>query len=188
MKIKIISLIVVLFCSMQLSAQVHISFKKIPLNGSVSEYSKKLIKKGFSKVDEIGNTYVLKGKFINENCRVHVMGSQKRKEVWSVAAFFPKKISWTSLQCQYNEYKKLYQNKYGKGDSHEYFKKPYCEGDGYEMQALKKNKCVYFTVWKTDLGVMTLAISDENIIIMYEDKLNTIVHNKEKQEAANEDI
>ena len=47
----------------------------------------------------------------------------------------------------------LFTKKYGEPKDHfEFFSSPYYEGDGYELQALRKEKCNYISFWTLDKG------------------------------------
>lgn len=61
--------------------------------------------------------------------------------------------------------------KYGSPTSHyEFFKDPYYDGDGYELQALELDKCTYFTIWKLDYGNISIQMSSNaSLWISYED-------------------
>lgn len=49
---------------------------------------------------------------------------------------------------------------------------PY-EGDGYELQAVRKEKCTYSTFYDTPRGYIAVQISNfECLLVGYEDKIN----------------
>lgn len=65
----------------------------------------------------------------------------------------------------------------------------YYEGDGYELQALKNDKCTYSTYFKTEKGTLNVAItSSGNLSLGYEDKINTEIQTEEKNNADLNDI
>jgi len=188
MKLKCVMAIICLFCSMSVFSQKHISFKKTILNGNIKNVASELKCKGFISVESDKNVERLKGSFINKECNVFVVGSKKTNIAWKVLVALPKNKSWKSLKREYLSVKEIYEKKYGKGISYEYFSDPYYEGDGYELQALDNDKCTYETIWETDLGYIMVSISIKRIYISYEDKVNGKLSSKEKQEIANEDI
>lgn len=77
--------------------------------------------------------------------------------------------------------KKIYQTKYGTGNSIESFSTPYAEGDGNELDAIKDMKCTYLTEWKSNRGKILIMISyDGQIAIDYEDVTNELKSKNEK--------
>lgn len=52
--------------------------------------------------------------------------------------------SWRAIHSDYNEFKRVYEQKYGHPDvDYHFFSSPYELGDGYETTAVKLNKCYY---------------------------------------------
>lgn len=185
------NLLLVLFCvfSSVVFSQEHIKFKGIPLNGNVNSFAQELVKIGFKIVKSKGDIILMKGEFINKECEILVVGSTKTNIVWKVIAYLPKETSWYSIKNDYFEVKKQFQQKYGGGESYEYFSKPYYEGDGYEMQALGVDKCTYTTFFKTELGTIAVDISKyERISIGYEDKINLEIKEAEDESVISNDI
>ncbi len=102
---------------------------------------------------------------------------------------FPEKVSWHSLKSEYNSFKDSYNDKYGKGRSYEYFSDPYYEGDGYELQALRLEKCTYITFYETQEGNIMLKIGDDKAVqVHYEDKLTTAAKSREAEQSVSNDI
>lgn len=185
------NLLLISFCvfSSVVFSQEHIKFKGIPLNGNVNSFAQELVKIGFKIVESKGNIITMKGEFINKECEILVVGSKKTNLVWKVIAYLPKEISWSSIKSDYFEVKKQFQQKYGDGESYEFFSKPYYEGDGYEMQALGVDKCTYATYFTTELGTIAVDISKyEQISIGYEDKVNLEIKKAEAESIINNDI
>lgn len=175
-------------------SQEHLKFKNIPIDGNIDDFASELIKQGFSKSEEesIKNIIILNGEFINKkNCEIYIIGTKKSYLTWRINIILPKEISWISLKESYFEIKKQYQSKYGSGESFEYFSEPYFEGDGYELQALRKEKCTYSSYWKLESGIISLKIStsDSNSIsIAYQDTQNSDIMRKEKEAIIESDI
>ncbi|NDV47517.1 hypothetical protein D0T49_10710 [Paludibacter sp. 221] len=169
--------------------QDHMTFKNIPINGSVSEFCKKLTDNGFV-LDKKEKGYAsLTGKFVNQECEILVLGSAKSDLTWKVVAYLPEKTSWGNLKSQYFDLKAQFTAKYGEGKAYEFFSDPYYEGDGYEIQALKKEKCTYVTFWKVDNGNISLEISKySQVAISYEDKENYAIRENERESIINDDI
>ena len=84
----------------------------------------------------------------------------------------------------------MFVKKYGNPtNNYEFFSKPYYEGDGYELSALRNEKCHYISAFETKNGVVYLEISKfKKIEINYEDKANSNIMDREKEETVIDDI
>ena len=162
----------------------HIKFRDIELNGTILNFVAELKKLNYSisDVDYEGTTIVMKGKFIGRDCELIILSTAKTKTVWKVAVYFKKSNNWLSLKSDYIALKESLNDKYGKPyKSIESFSNPYYEGDGNELQAIKKEKCTYATFWRTYEGYVKLHITPFcQIAISYEDKINSKIELKEK--------
>lgn len=180
-----------LFCILTsvVFSQEHLKFKGIPINGDLNTFTNALVKAGFKldDTDQIINT--LSGEFVNNKCTIFVVATKKSKVVWRVKVYLPEVENWFSIKVKYLNLKKEFTEKYGIGDSYEFFSKPYDEGDGYEMQALELEKCTYSTYFKTVNGSICLEISKfKQIAISYDDKINSELDDLEKKAAISNDI
>jgi len=188
---KILYIILLLLFSFSTFAQSeHLKFRDIELNGSITDFIQKLEKLGYSVKTNLNDIYLLEGDFIGKTCEVIVVSSKKTKTVWKVKVNLPEGKSWYSLKSEYNSVKEQLTKKYGKPkDTYEFFSKPYYEGDGYELQALKKDKCTYYSYWEFENGIISLDMStDCNLSINYEDKINVAIKKKEKDEQIQDDL
>ena len=178
-----------ILCILTVSAQTeHLKFMGIPITGTPIQMGEKLKAKGFifkEKLDEDFRVY--KGKFAGSNVEVSVVSSNNL--VWKILVEYPKASSFSELLSDYNEMVKQFKKKYNEPYDHfEFFSKPYYEGDGYELQALKLNKCHYASFWKLDFGTICVEMAKYGRIwIGYEDKLNVKAKEvKEEQQIQND--
>jgi hypothetical protein len=163
-------------------------FNEVKIDGTSTEYLAKIKAKGYVQKELFsnGNGAILK-KELNE---LYVFWTPKTKLVYKVSIYMPKKDSWYGLKAEYQKYSELLTNKYGSAsNTYEYFTKPYYEGDGYELSAVRLDKVTYFTFWdlsekeNTQIG---LSISKyEQIEISYENYKNTLIKETEKKEIEN---
>ena len=145
---------------------------------------------GYTVIDEEGNLVLMKGKFTNRDATLLVCSSVKTHTVWKVCVVFEEARSWSSLKSDYLEYKELFTKKYGKSsDSYEFFSSPYYEGDGYELQALRNEKCHYITIFENNVGYVGVQMkTSERLGIDYEDKMNSKISSKEQDSSALDEI
>ena len=169
----------------------HLEFKGVPLDGKLSSFVSKLEKKSFT-FKEYARDYVavMKGGFAVDYVTIYIFATPKSKIVWKVAVNYNEKESWSSLKSDYYDMKELFTKKYGEPNKHyEFFSKPYYEGDGYELQALRKEKCHYISFYDLPVGSVVVEISQfGHIQIGYEDNINYELKKKEEESEALDDI
>lgn len=182
----------ILSCIQLTYAQEHMTFQGIPIDGTLDSMITKLRAKGFkldTRADEY-NAAIMSGHFAGKQAELYILATPKSKVVWKIAANFDKNDSWYSLKADYKEYKEAYTTKYGKpSDSFEFFSKPYYEGDGYELQALRLDKCTYATFWKFDAGTIAVKLGSSGYVsLIYEDNTNVRIKEQEENNAVMDDI
>ena len=178
--------------SISVSAQEHLTFKGIPIDGSLTSFVEKLKVNGF-KQDYVGSdSAIMKGDFGGNVCVIAIYATKISKKVHSIGVVVKESNSWYTLKSTYEEYKSSLTLKYGKGDSVEYFLSPYEAGDGYEMSALRRDKCIYRTKFETLKGDIMLAICDieggGNVILCYSDKANSELSKAEEKSLIGSDL
>lgn len=110
---KLLLLLVALSLSLAVTAQEHLSFKGIPIEGNISTFCQKLQQKGFNPTGQKDNMRLFRGDFTGCMTTVGVTAANNGQEVFSVSVFFDKSESWNTLIDTYNHYKSLYATKYG---------------------------------------------------------------------------
>lgn len=186
---KIILFLFAVLLSLSANAQ-HLKFKDIFIDGEISLFVEKLQGEGFTLEKLNGNIAILKGIFVNKNCEIYVRATPKTNIVYSVTVYLPEETTWSSIKSSYQSFKTSFWAKYGTPtESYEFFSKPYYEGDGYEMQAIRLEKCRYASYWDTSEGIILIQISKfEQISFDYEDKINSEIASNEKLENVLDDI
>ena len=161
----------------------HLKFMGIPIDGTLTEFTQKLIQKGFKKSD---HEQLLTGKFAQEDAFVYLYYTPQSKKIFGCTVIFNEHTSWNSLKYDYLKFKESLIQKYGNPikDIH-YFSNPYDEGDGYEMTAIQLDKCNYACIWN---NISIIILTSKNIAIYYEDPINKKLDDIEKDMLINEDI
>ncbi len=187
-KLLLLTVAILSICFAQ--AQEHMSFKGVSMGCNISTFVSKLKSLGYVEKAREGDLVVLSGDFAGkDDCEIYVMSTSASKQVWKVGVFFPKQVSWDSLKGEYKNFKESYTEKYGEPKSYEFFKDPYYEGDGYELQALRLEKCRYVSFFDTPVGGIILEIgSTESVLVQYEDAINVSIKNEEAQNIISNDI
>jgi hypothetical protein len=173
--------IILTFISFSISAQ---QFDGVPISGTTTNAIAKFKAKGYvlSKIE--GDAVIMKGKIAAYPIELIILSTPKTKQVYKVVAFLEKDISWKSLKSNYFRFKDIFTDKYGEAESdYEYFTDPYYEGDGYELQAVRLEKCTYSSYWFDVMGMnVAVEISKyEQIRLAYENA--TLVKVKQRESA-----
>ena len=186
---KLVLLFTVMLMSTTSFAQEHLDFRGVPIDGHIDDFVSKMEGLGYTLEKKVDNAVIMEGRFTNKDVNVYILSTPQTNTVWKVAVYFDEATSWSSIKNSYREYKDLYKKKYGVGESYEFFSDPYYEGDGYELQALRKEKCNYVTYFEPATGYVTVKMSSsECIVIAYEDKVNTELKKKEQTSSALDEI
>lgn len=192
MKSRIISLLLVFVLPLSMSAQGnHLTFKGIPIDGTLKEFSKKLVKSGFVEMNSTLDFAEFNGPFAgHSDCTVIAYSSPNGQLVHSVAVIFPQLDSWSLLEGQYRGIKESLIKKYGAPVLEtESFQTEYEPKDDFsKLHELKMDRCNYQTSFQTDEGVIMLQISHQSIycfiLLGYADNINMRIN----QNAADDDF
>lgn len=166
-----------------------LKFKDIPIDGNISDMVTKLQEIGYTLDEKKNEVAVLKGFFANESCEIVLYATPITLQMHTITVSF-ERSSWYSLKSQYEEIKRLIKDKYNTtpNNSLEKFYSPYYEGDGYEMQALRNDKCTYFNTFKIGNDKIGVYILEEKVLLLYENSSNKALSKREESRKAYNDI
>lgn len=110
---KVATIIVLaLLTSLTIQAQ-HLSFKGIPLEGTLQAFASKLVGKGFKQVGKQEGIVILNGPFAGyQKCEIGLVGNAKGN-IFKVVVIFPKHNKWGDVEKDYYQLKELLTQKYG---------------------------------------------------------------------------
>lgn len=154
---KSILLILTLIINLQLFGQ---NFNGIQLGKSLQQTELELKQKGFTFSNEITPTIrTYNGKIGETPTKVSIVLTPTSKIVWKIQVEVDQSYSWYSSKSSFSKYRDILIEKYGTPkDEYTFFSKPYYEGDGYEMSAIRNDKCVYFNSWENEEGYIVLEL------------------------------
>ena len=95
------------------TAQPHLSFKGIPITGSMTSFCQQLKTKGFTQISSDNNITTFVGDFTGRQAYVAVGAADDGKNVHSVVVLFDPSEEWNTLVNTYDYYKEIYSRKYG---------------------------------------------------------------------------
>ena len=187
---RLLTIVTFIFSFMFVMAQTpnnHLTFKGIPITGTLEKFAQKMEAKGFKKILSDKSAIAFEGEFAGySDCEIYVYKAPKRNIVYQVVVFFPEKSSWANLEKEYYKFKGMLTNKYGKPASHsEIFKEGASTfNDDAKMSSLKEGNGAYWSAWKVDNGTIymeiftTLDENDGRILLIYFDKINCALADK----------
>ena len=191
---RLLTIVAFIFSFMFVMAQTsnnHLTFKGIPITGTVENFAQKMEAKGFRKIDSNKRCVVFKGEFAGySGCNILVVKVPNRNVVYKVVVFLPPKSSWARLEEEYNQFKGMLTNKYGEplGSSETFKEGASTFSDEAKMSSLKNGNCDYRTQWEVENGSIEVDIfpksdtDDGYIRLFYFDKINNALTEKAKED------
>ncbi len=176
-------------CMNMLNAQEqHLEFKGITIDGPISTFVQQLEKQNFVFKEYQDGFAIMEGTFVGEDCTLLILYTPNTKTVAKVAVYLDKEYtSWYSIKSAYNKLRDVYISKYGTTTSdYRFFSSPYEDGDGYEMTAIKIDKCHYAMFY--DNGISLAIATTKQIKIIYEDTINMMLYKQESSANISNDI
>ena len=154
-------------------AQEHLSFKGIPIEGSMTEFCQKLKTKGFTQLGRDDNVTTFTGDFTGRQATVGVGATDDGKSVHSVVVIFDESSEWNS----YDYYNGLYIRKYGEPSACREHNPSRQDSNISLMYELGQGTVTYASAWNVTGGTIELSIekagySDGVVIIRYRDSQN----------------
>lgn len=180
---KIVTSLIVFLIAMSSLAQSsdHLTFKGVPIDGTLSEYVSKMKQNGFSCISTEDGVAMLTGDFAAyKNCIVGVATLKQKDLVSKITVLFPDRDTWSSLSGNYFDLKEMLTQKYGEPsecvEKFDTYSKPGDDGD--RMRAVKMDNCKYYTIYETDKGSIQLSIEHNSVfscyvVLSYYDKINS---------------
>lgn len=177
---KILVILTVFFAAVDVMAQEHLSFKGIPIEGSMTAFCQKLEAEGFVSLGREGNVSLFSGNFTGRNATVGVATAEDGKNVYAVVVLFDSSKEWNTLVNTYNYYKELYARKYGRPTVSKEINPAYSDSNIALMAEVHQGTVVYASAWNVPGGDIELSIDKfsggfyEGVVrITYRDAQNT---------------
>jgi hypothetical protein len=193
MKAKFLTTILLLISVMsfaQNQTSEHLTFKNIPIDGTLAEYVSKMKLNGFTQIGTEIEKASLKGDFAGyKDCLVEVSTLKQKDLVHKISVIFPAKQTWSTLFGNYSDLKEMLTEKYGKPfEILEIFTGEIkFSDDNWRFYEVRMDRCKYYSIWQSDKGDIKLSIDHFNndcfVKLAYNDKANgNIVREKAKDD------
>lgn len=157
----------------------HLTFKGVPIDGTLASFTQKLTTKGFKKIGTEGRASVLKGTFAgSDNCTILVHALENKDAVYLVGVMFPSTSEWRRLETDYLTLKDMLTKKYGEPAACvEEFQSRYVNDDNSKLHELRMSRCTYETIFENEKGRIKLSLAHDDymdcyVILGYVDGIN----------------
>lgn len=175
---KFIFFLFVAFVTISADAQEHLSFKGIPIEGSITTFCQKLKAKGLVQIHSADNIRLFTGDFTGREATIGVIADQTGKNVYSVVVIFPESGEWNNLVNTYNYYKDLYTEKYGSPSFNMEHNPSHSDSNTSLMSEVHQGTVVYGSIFNAPGGTIEISIEKADgfyqgqVIIRYKDAQN----------------
>ena len=175
---KLVITFTMLFAVISLMAQEHLSFKGIPIEGSMTAFCQKLKAKGFTSIGSENYLTLFTGDFTGRNATVGVTATDDGKDVFAVVVLFDPSGEWNALINTYDYYKDLYTRKYGKPSISKEKNPALSDSNTALMAEVHQGTVVYGSAWEVTGGDIQLSIEKSSgvykgmVMIRYRDSQN----------------
>lgn len=163
-------------------AQKHLTFKGVPINGTLKAYTDAMIKAGFHYEGKTDNEInILSGDFAGfKSCYICVSTLSNCDVVNSISVLFPNRDTWSSVVSDYEQLKSMLTQKYGiPSVCSEKFTSHVGDNNTMKMYALRNEECEWYTIFSTELGDIELSVIEGTsyntgaVRLTYYDKINS---------------
>lgn len=175
---KIFFTLALFLAVINIMAQEHLSFKGIPIEGSMTSFCQKLKAKGFTSIGRDDNISIFSGDFTGRKATVGVTSTDDGKNVFAVIVFFDPSKEWNTLVNTYDYYKNLYTRKYGEPAFSKENNPARSDSNTALMAQVYEGTVVYGSVWNVTGGEIELSIEKSSgfyegmVEIRYRDSQN----------------
>lgn len=159
----------------------HMTFKGVPIDGTLNEYVSKMKQSGFALIGTEDGVAMLKGDFAAyKGCIIGVATLKGKDLVSKITVIFPEQEAWSSLSSNYYNLKELLTEKYGEPsetvEKFDTYSEP--DDDNAKMYEVGMDRCKYFTTFELENGSIQLSIenggfSSSFVMLSYYDKINS---------------
>lgn len=185
---KLLFFAIMLCISMSAFCQnAHLSFKGVPIDGTLTEYVNKMKAAGFTHLGTEDGIALIQGDFAGyKNCTIGVQTLKPRNLVHEITVVFPSQEKWQNLENDYIKIKEMLTTKYGapSKSKEEFVKTPVymdLDKDDDKMAELRDDRCEYYSVFTLENGRISLQLRYTgypyfaHIQLWYTDKANESV-------------
>lgn len=175
------------FAQVKQDTSQHLTFKGVPLDGTLDQYVLKMKQNGFKHISTTDGIAMLQGDFAGyKDCYVGVSTLKQKDLVHKIGVLFPEKETWSTLSGNYFDLKQMLTEKYGKPTDvvEKFDTRTEPRDDRSKMYEVQFDRCKYYSIWETDKGEIQLTIDHNSVTscfvkLAYFDKINSATVKKQ---------
>jgi len=159
----------------------HLTFKRVPIDGTLTDYVSKMKKSGFVLISIEDGVAMLKGDFAGyKGCVIGAATLNGKDLVSKITVIFPEQNAWSLLSSNYFNLKELLIEKYGEPsvvvEKFDTYLEP--DDDKAKMYEVGMNRCIFLTTFELENGIIQLSIGNDGlsssfVLLTYHDKINS---------------
>ena len=175
---KIVLLLATLSVCLWAGAQEHLKFKNVSIDGPKKAFLAELQKNDFHLIEDTDFGASLRGRLAGKSANAFVMTTSEGI-VCRIAATFDSPETWMELRLDFFTLLRSLAFKYGQPqEMSQEFQLPFSDGDGRELEALRRGKGRWYARFASPEGVIHMMIANNPmtqqpaITLLYEDAVN----------------
>ena len=159
MKKVFVTLVCLVMMGGIMAQEEHLSFKGVPINGTLKQYTAAMVKAGFKSEGTQDGLSLLSGDFAGfKGCIVGVSTLKNCDVVNRIAVLFPEKETWSALLGDYEHLKDLLTEKYGEPEQNVERFNDRMYSDDSKIYAVNNGELEWYSVFSTELGDIELTL------------------------------
>ena len=159
MKKALFTLVCLVIMGGVMAQEEHLSFKGVPINGTLKQYTAAMVKAGFKSEGTQDGLSLLSGDFAGfKGCIVGVSTVKNCDVVNRIAVLFPEKETWSALLGDYEHLKDLLTEKYGEPEQNVERFNDRMYSDNSKIYAVNNGELEWYTIFSTELGDIELTL------------------------------
>lgn len=159
MKKSLVTLVCLIMMGGIMAQEEHLSFKGVPINGTLKQYTAVMVKAGFKSEGTQDGISFLSGDFAGfKNCIVGVATVKNCDVVNRIAVLFPEKETWSALLGDYEHLKDLLTEKYGEPEQNVERFNDRLYSDNSKIYAVNNGELEWYAIFSTELGDIELTL------------------------------
>ncbi|MBD5257573.1 MAG: hypothetical protein HDS52_02630 [Barnesiella sp.] len=159
----------------------HLTFKGVPIDGTLDDFVSEMEKAGFTYVAEENGATILQGDFASfKKCNIYVATLHGIDIVNAITVIIPCGDDWSDIERKYRLLNELLTEKYGEPaeNTEEFHSRLTPRTNQDKLIALASDNCDFKTVYDTPKGKITIFMDFEYglgafLNLKYSDKINS---------------
>lgn len=156
----------------------YLTFKGVPIKGSMTEFCQKLKATGLTYTGGKSNFALFEGDFTGRKATIGVAATDDGESIFAVVVFFNPSGEWNTLVSTYDYYKDLYTRKYGEPSVLKEHNPARLDSNIALMAEVTNGTVVWACLWEVPGGEIEISIESSSeyyegmVMICYRDAQN----------------